>query len=54
MKGEAEGRKKLDFGGTPLITVDLGKTNIFLKTLTKKTIMTYRCIFKGLKRNVFP
>jgi hypothetical protein len=55
MNGEDEGWKtKLGVGGTPLVTMYLHKkTNVFLKNLTERTIMTNRCIFKGLNRNFF-
>jgi hypothetical protein len=50
MKGEDEGRKlKLDVGSTPLVTMDLCKTNIFLKKLTERTNVTNSYIVKGSK-----
>jgi predicted DNA-binding protein len=50
MKGEDEGRKiKLDVGSTPLVTMDLCKTNIFLKKLTERTNVTNSHIVKGAK-----
>jgi hypothetical protein len=50
MKG---GNTRLGVGGTPLVTIYLHKTNVFLKNLTERTIMTNRCIFKGLNRIFF-
>jgi hypothetical protein len=50
MNGEDEGKEtKLDVGGILLITVDLHKTNGFLKKLTERTVMINGCIFKGLE-----
>jgi hypothetical protein len=51
MKEEYEGRKtKLDVGGTPLITANLCKTNVFLiLNLTERTILTDKVVFKGSK-----
>jgi hypothetical protein len=47
MKGEDE--LKLDVGSTPLVIMDLCKTNIFLKKLTERTNVTNSHIVKGAK-----